>query len=376
MEMIPLVDLEAQYHSLKLEIDAAIADVLATAFFVDGPRVAAFEKKFAQYCQTNFCIGVGNGTDALFIALKALGIGKGDEVITSAFSFIATSEAISMAGARVVFADIDPETYNIDPSRLQEKITPRTKAIIPVHLYGRPAEMDRILQIAKKNSLKVVEDACQAHGAYYKQQPVGSIGDMACFSFYPGKNLGAYGDGGAIVTNDPELATKARMFANHGRIDKYNHEIEGVNSRLDELQAAVLTVKLKHLSEWNEKRRRNARLYHTFLQESSLALPAEAQDSMAVYHLYVVRTRVNRPAMIDFLKAHGISTGIHYPIALPSLLAYRYLQHKPADFSQAEKASAEVISLPMYPELTENQIEYICSKVNHINDELRITNDE
>ncbi len=242
---IPLVDLKTQYVSIKAQVDSAINKVIAETSFINGPVVKDFEDSFAKFCNVNQCVGVGNGTDALFLALKALGIGAKDEVITTALSFIATSEAITMTGAKVVFLDIDPHTYNIDVSKIEQNITHRTKAIIPVHLYGQPADMDPVLELAKKYNLRVVEDAAQAHGATYKGRLIGSIGDVACFSFYPGKNLGAYGDAGAIVTSDPELAKRARMLANHGRIDKYNHEIEGVNSRMDGLQGAILNIKLK-----------------------------------------------------------------------------------------------------------------------------------
>jgi dTDP-4-amino-4,6-dideoxygalactose transaminase len=318
------------------------------------------------------CIGVGNGTDALFIALKTLGIGTGDEVITVANSFIATSEAITQTGARVVFVDINPKTYNIDTSKIEGKITPRTKAIIPVHLYGQPAEMEPILALAKKYALRIVEDAAQAHGAEYKGRRVGSIGDMACFSFYPGKNLGAYGDAGAVVTNDDELALKARMFANHGRIGKYDHEIEGVNSRLDGLQAAILGVKLRYLDEWSEARRKNAYLYNEHLKGTGLITPTEIDDAKPVYHLYVVRVRGDvRPKLQEHLKSKDIATGIHYPIALPNLKAYAHLKHPPEGFPEATKASQNIVSLPMYPELSENQIQFIAEEIREFMQETR-----
>ena len=361
---IPFVDLNAQYSSIKEEIDAAIADVISKTAFIGGPFVKSFESAFAEFCMVKHCIGVGNGTDALFIALKALNIGEGDEVITVANSFIATSEAITMTGAKVVFVDIKPETYNIDVGKIEEKITRNTKAIIPVHLYGQPADMDPILDIAKKYHLYVVEDAAQAHGAVYKGQRIGSIGDMACFSFYPGKNLGAYGDGGAVVTNDENLAIKARMIANHGRIDKYNHEIEGINSRIDGLQAAILEVKLRHLSEWTERRRKNAYLYNDYLKGTKLVTPIEIPDVNAVYHLYVIRIQADiRLKFQDYLKTKGISSGIHYPIALPNLIAYEYLNHSENDFPEATKASLEIVSLPMFPELSKNQIQYISNVI-------------
>jgi len=372
---IPFVDLKAQYKSIKEEIDKAIADVIENTAFIGGPFVKAFEGAFAKFCNVKHCIGVGNGTDALFIALKALGIGPGDEVITVANSFIATSEAITMTGARVAFIDIDPKTYNMDPNKLDDylkkrftsnvsRLTPQPKAIIPVHLFGQPADMDPILEIARKYNLKVIEDAAQAHGATYKGKRIGSIGDMACFSFYPGKNLGAYGDAGAIVTNDDNLALKARMLANHGRVEKYNHEVEGFNSRLDGLQAAILSVKLRHLPEWSDRRRENAYLYNDYLKNTEVVTPVEIDDVKAVYHLYVVRVKDGvRPKLQEYLKSNGISTGIHYPIALPNLKAYSYLNHSEHDFPEATKASKEILSLPMFPELTQDQIRYICETI-------------
>lgn len=357
---IPFVDLKAQYESIKGEIDQAIADVIASSAFVGGQFVKAFESAFAVFCGARHCIGVGNGTDAIFLTLKAMGIERGDEVITAANSFIATSEAITMSGAKVVFVDIRPDTYNIDAHRIEAKITERTKAIIPVHLYGQPAEMHPILEVARKYGLKVIEDAAQAHGACYRNRNVGTIGDAACFSFYPGKNLGAYGDGGAIVTGDEELAARIRMLANHGRVEKYDHRIEGVNSRLDGLQAAILNAKLPRLAAWTEARRRNAYLYNELLGgASNLQIPVETDDVQAVYHLYVVRVRNGkRTRLKHLLKCKGISTGIHYPIALPALSAYSHLGHRDGDFPEAVSASKEILSLPMFPELTEEQIRY------------------
>lgn len=361
---IPFVDLKSQYASIKNEIDTAISEVISNTAFVGGPFLKAFEEEFAAFCRTKYCVGVGNGTDSLFISLKALGIGEGDEVITAANSFVATSEAITMAGARVKFVDIHPETYNIDPARIEEKITPKTKAIIPVHLYGQPADMDPILEIAAKHDLRIVEDAAQAHGADYKGRRIGSIGDAGSFSFYPGKNLGAYGDGGAIVTDNQELAEKAHMFANHGRADKFGHKFEGVNSRLDGLQAAVLSAKLRHLDEWTESRRRNAYLYNEYLADTDLVTPREIDDVRAVYHLYVVRVPKDRRSDLqDFLRSKGVATGIHYPIALPNLKAYEYLNLDPEDFPEATRASHEIVSLPMFPELTEDQIRFTVDRV-------------
>ena len=372
---IPFVDLKSQYESIKSEIDSVVSDVITKSAFIGGSYVKDFESAFAEFCNTKHCIGVGNGTDALCIALKAFDIGDGDEVITVANSFIAKSEAITMTGAKVAFVDIDEKTYNMDPNKLEDYLkkrltpnasrqTPQPKAVIPVHLYGQPADMDPILEIARKHNLKVIEDAAQAHGAIYKDRTIGSIGDMACFSFYPGKNLGAYGDAGAIVTNDDELALKARMIANHGRIAKYDHEIEGVNSRLDGLQAAILEVKLRHLPEWLESRRKNAYLYNKYLEDTDLVLPVEIDNVKAVYHLYVVRVRKElRQKFQDHLKSKGIATGIHYPITLPNLKAYAYLNHNGNDFPEATKASQEIVSLPLFPELEEKQINYIADAI-------------
>ena len=361
---IPFLDLNQQYASIKPEIDEAIQKVVDKCAFVGGPFVEAFEASFAAACGAKHCIGVANGTDALVVTFKALGIGPGDEVIVPANSFIASSESVTMTGARVVFADIDPMTCNIDVTRIESKLTPATRAIVPVHLYGQPADMDAVMEIARRRKLFVIEDAAQAHGAVYKGRTAGSIGDAACFSFYPGKNLGAYGDAGAIVTNDDRLADRARMLANHGRIDKYNHGVEGLNSRLDGLQAAILSVKLRHLPEWTEMRRRNAHRYSELLAGTDVRVPSEADGLKSVYHLYVIRVEAQlRDSLRAFLEQRGIATGIHYPIALPNLLAYAYLNHRPEDFPEATTASGEILSLPMFPELTEAQISYVCESV-------------
>jgi dTDP-4-amino-4,6-dideoxygalactose transaminase len=353
---IPLVDLKVQYESIKRDIDATIASVIAQSSFIGGTFVKKFEDEFARYCGVDHCVGVANGTDALFVALRALGVGPGDEVITVANTFIATAEAIKMAGAQVVFVDINPTTYGIDVERIEEKITSRTKAIIPVHLYGQPADMDPILALARKHGLKVVGDAAQAHGAHYKGRPIAKLADITCFSFYPGKNLGAYGDAGALVTADEQLAAKARMFANHGRAKKYDHDFEGINSRLDGIQAAILSVKLAHLDRWTEGRRSNAYKYNEALQGVKLVTPREMDDVKAVYHLYVVRVpNGDRDRLRDHLKANGVEAGVHYPIALPFLNAYRYLNHVESDFPEALKASGEILSLPMFAELTDEQ---------------------
>jgi dTDP-4-amino-4,6-dideoxygalactose transaminase len=361
---IPFVDLKAQYDSIKADIDRAIASVIQDTAFIGGPYVKAFEDAFAAYCGVSYCVGVANGTDALFVALRTLGIGAGDEVITAANTFIATSEAIKMAGAQVVFVDMDPRTYNIDVRRIEEKITPRTKAIIPVHLYGQPADMDAIRQIATRHKLYVIGDAAQAHGAFYHGQPVAKLADITCYSFYPGKNLGAYGDAGALVTDNQEWAVLARMWANHGRVKKYDHDFEGVNSRLDGLQAAILSAKLPHLESWTEARRRNAALYNTALKGLGVVTPEELADVRAVYHLYVIRIPAERRTKLqDFLSSAGIGVGIHYPIALPLLNAYRHLGFTEADFPESVKASREILSLPMFPELTEEQVATVAARL-------------
>ena len=356
---IPLVDLKVQYHSIKHEIDQVVQDVIDNTAFINGMYVKEFEEAFACAIGVKHCIGVGNGTDALFLALKALEIGSGDEVITAANSFIATPEAITMTGAKVVFVDINPDTYNIDIAGTEAKITSRPKAIIPIHLYGQPADMAQILKMAEKHNIFVIEDAAQAHLAAYNGQIAGGIGNIGCFSFYPGKNLGAYGDAGAVVTNNDELAIKIRMLANHGRVGKYNHEFEGVNSRMDGIQGAVLSVKLRYLSSWTEKRRKAAAFYNELLKEkSNIVTPKEEEYAKHVYHLYVIRIK-ERDKLQKHLKEKGISTGVHYPIALPNLSAYKYLGHKPSDFPIASQYQDEILSLPMYPEIGADQIRYI-----------------
>lgn len=359
---VPFVDLQAQYASIKPAVDAAIGEVLAKSAFINGPFVKTFEEEFARYCGVGHCVGVANGTDAIALALRAIGVGPGDEVITAANSFIASSEAVTMVGARVVFVDIDPWTCNIDVSQIERKVTPKTKAIVPVHLYGQPADMGPIRDIADRHGLRIVGDAAQAHGARYKGQPIATLADLTCYSFYPGKNLGAYGDAGAIVTDNGEWATRARVLANHGRSAKYDHQLEGVNSRLDGLQAAILRVKLEHLEAWTEARRANAVRYSRLLQDLPIGLPQELDDVRAVYHLYVVRVPpARREAIQAALKAAGIETGIHYPIALPYLNAYRHLGHTAGDFPEALRASGEILSLPMFPELSDAQAAHVAS---------------
>lgn len=361
MDKIPLVDLRAQYLSIKSEIDQAMASVIGDSAFIGGKYAAEFEKSFADYLNVRHCIGVGNGTDALFIVIKSLGIGPGDEIITAANTFIATSEAISLAGAKPVFIDCNKETYNIDANLIENAITAKTKAIIPVHLYGQPADMDPILALAGKHNLKIIEDAAQAHGADYKGKKAGTFGSAATFSFYPGKNLGAYGDAGAIVTNDDKLAKKVRMFANHGRQDKYLHEIEGINSRLDGMQAAILSVKLKHLDDWIKRRREIAKRYNEALREI-VETPRALEGASHVYHLYVIRVK-SREKVQQRLLENGISTGIHYPVPLPLQPAYRQLNYQPADFPVASGLAGEILSIPVYESMTDEQVDFVIQKL-------------
>ncbi|HAJ34030.1 MAG TPA: erythromycin biosynthesis sensory transduction protein eryC1 [Candidatus Atribacteria bacterium] len=355
--MIPFVDLKVQYDSIKDEIDDAIQNILNNTSFIMGEELKKFEEEFARFCDVKYAVGVANGSDALILALKACGISKGDEVITVPHTFIATTEAISNVGGKIVFVDIDPKTYTIDISKIEEKITEKTKAIIPVHLYGQPADVEPIMALAKKYNIKIIEDAAQAHGAEYKGEKVGSIGDVGCFSFYPGKNLGAYGDAGMVVTNSEEIAEKIKLQRNHGRITKkYEHDIEGYSSRLDNLQAAILRVKLRHLNKWNDMRRKNAKKYNELLINiGGITTPYEADYAKHVYHLYVIRTE-DRDKLREELKSNGIATGIHYPIPLHLQPAYNYLGYKRGDFPVTEKASQEILSLPMFAELKEKQI--------------------
>lgn len=358
MKNIPLVGLFAQYQEIKTEIDHAIERVVNNTAFVGGPEVRSFEEEFAAYCDVAHCVGVANGTDAIYLALRALGIGKGDEVITVSHTFIATAEGITLTGATPVFIDIKEDTMLMDPDLLETAITPRTKAIIPVHLYGQTCEMDQILEIAKRHKLKVVEDAAQAHGARWKGRRAGSIGDVACFSFYPGKNLGAYGDAGGVVSNNKELIDRIRLIANHGSSDKYTHEIEGVNSRLDGLQAAILRIKLRQLDKWNAQRRAHAAFYNEALLNSRLTPVAVHPDAEPVWHLYVVRV-ADRVELQKRLQEDGIASGIHYPTPLHQQPAYRYLKMAQRSLPVTERVAKEIVSLPMYPELTAPELEAV-----------------
>jgi dTDP-4-amino-4,6-dideoxygalactose transaminase len=355
---IPLVDLKAQYSAIRGEIDAAIARVLQNTSFILGPEVKAFEAAFAAFSGARHAIGISSGTDALHLALRACGVQPGDEVITTPFTFIATAEAITMCGARPVFSDIDPRTGNLDPAALDASITSRTRAIVPVHLYGQPCDIDPILTVAAKRGLRVVEDAAQAHGARYKGRPAGTLADAACFSFYPGKNLGAFGDAGAVTTNSAEIAERIRMLRDHGRRDKYEHLIEGFGNRLDALQAAVLGAKLPHLASWNARRAELAAAYTRALADADLVTPHVPEWADPVWHLYVIQVR-DREAARAALARHGIATGVHYPIPLHLQPAYTHLGYRHGAFPAAEHAAASVLSLPLYPEMPADAVDAV-----------------
>jgi dTDP-4-amino-4,6-dideoxygalactose transaminase len=358
--LIPFLDLKAQYASIKSEIDAAVQGVLNTCQFTLGSDVAAFEEEFVSYCGSKHGVGVNSGTSALHLALLAAGVGRGDEVITVPFTFVASVAAIYYTGAKTVLVDIDPRTYTMDPKRVEAAITSRTKAILPVHLYGLPVEMDPILQIARKHSLIVVEDAAQAHGAEYNGCRVGSLGDMSCFSFYPGKNLGAYGEGGMVVTANPEFARTVRMLRDWGGEKKYEHVLKGYNMRLEGMQGAVLRVKLRHLEAWTEARRAAAARYDALLAGSGILTPYVPSYARHVYHIYAARA-ANRDDLRTRLQARKIQTGIHYPTPVHLLPAYTDLGYKAGDFPHSEKAANEVLSLPMFPELTASMQEKVAS---------------
>jgi dTDP-4-amino-4,6-dideoxygalactose transaminase len=413
---VPFLDLKIQYLAMKDEIHTAIQQVLDATAFAGGPFVAQFEKEFASFCGCGEAIGVGSGTEALWLCLLALGIGPGDEVITVPNSFIATAEAITLCGATPAFVDVDPHTYTLDPNKLEDylkkrytrksqvasrkgskgKAEPTTgngqwvagnpqldgirlspsasnlqpgslpKAVIPVHLFGQPADMDPILEIAKKYNLAVIEDACQAHGALYKGRKAGSLGDAGCFSFYPGKNLGAYGEAGAAVTSDPAMAARMRMIRDHGQSKKYHHELIGWNDRMDGIQGAILSAKLQNLSSWNEARRKNAHLYTKLLGEvDGVVVPEEAPYARHIYHVYAVRVQ-NRDRLMSALGEKGVSCGIHYPIPIHLTEAYKFMGLGKGSFPAAEKCAEEFLSLPMYPELSEEQIEYVCAAIKSL----------
>src|ERR1700677_2950001 len=360
---VPFLDLTAHHQPIREQLDAAIRDVIDSNAFAGGPFVAAFEREFAQYCGSSFGIGVGNGTDALWLSLLALGVGPGDEVITVPSTFMATAEAISFCGARPKFVDIDEQTYTLDAGLLESAITPRTKAIIPVHLFGQCADMDPIIEIASRHGIPVVEDACQAHGALYKGGKAGALGATGCFSFYPGKNLGALGEAGAIVTNDKELAGKIQVLRDHGQHRKYHHSCVGWNARMDGIQGAVLSVKLKQLDVCNVRRHSHGLLYDQLLGDAEeIITPFEAPHNRHVYHVYAVRVK-NRDAIMQALGEKGISCAIHYPIPVHLQEAYQFLGHKEGSFPVAERCAEEFLSLPMYPELTKGQIHAVAQEL-------------
>ena len=361
---IPLVDLKAQYSSIKEEIERAIQKVIESRQFILGEEVEALEKEITPFLGVKHAIGVASGTEALLIALLACGVGPGDEVITTPFTFIATAEAITQCGATLVFVDIDPRTYNIDFSKIEPAITKRTKAILPVHLYGQPADMDSILELARKYGLKVIEDCAQAFGAGYKGKKVGSMGDAGCLSFFPSKVLGAYGDGGMVITNAPEIAEKVNMLRNHGSKQKYYYLIPGFNSRLDELQAAILRVKLRHIEKWISERRHKAALYVKLLREvEGVETPYEAPWGFHMFNYYTIRVRNGRGELQKSLASHGIATAVYYPLSLHLQEVYTSLGYKPGDFPWSEQAQEQVLSLPIYPELEEKQVEEIAKVI-------------
>jgi dTDP-4-amino-4,6-dideoxygalactose transaminase len=359
---VPYLDLKAQYQSIKPEIDAAIARVLDSCQFVLGAEVAGFEQEFAAYSGTAECIALNSGTSALHLALLAAGVGPGDEVITVPFTFVASVAAVTYTGARPVLVDIDPRSFTLDPSTIEAAITPRTKAILPVHLYGQPADMDPIMEIARRHGLVVIEDAAQAHGAKYKGRPVGSIGDMACFSFYPGKNLGAYGEGGAVTTSNPEYAHTVRMLRDWGQDRKYHHVLRGFNYRMEGFQGAILRVKLRHLERWTEARRAVVQQYNDLLADSGVETPAEMPWARHVYHVYTLRSD-DRDGLQAALQADGIQTGIHYPVPVHLQPAYADLGYGRGAFPGSEAAAEQVLSLPLYPELSSQAIAEVAGAV-------------
>lgn len=358
---VNFVDLKAQYQTIKPEVDAAIQGVLDSCAFVNA---RGFEAEFAAYCERKHCVGVGNGTDALFMAMKALGLGPGDEVITAANTFIATAEGIGWTGATPVFVDCDPVSYNLDPTKIEAAITDKTKAIVPVHLYGQPADMDPIMAIAEKHGLKVIEDCAQSHGATYKGRKAGTFGDAACYSFYPGKNLGAYGDAGAVTTDDEELATWVRQLGDHGSKVKYQHDFEGQNSRMDGIQGAVLSVKLKHLDKWTDRRIEVARIYSEGLKDLCVT-PVTAPDVRHVFHLYVIQVN-NREELMAALQEQGIASGIHYPVPLPVTPAYASLGYKAEEFPVACGIAGKIVSLPMHGDLTDEDVKLVIDAVKMV----------
>ena len=364
---VPFVDLKMQYAVIKEEILTEINDVLDNTAYICGKKAKKFEEDFAKMHDVKHAIGLSTGTDALHVALWAIGIKPGDEVIVPVNTYIATSESVSLCGAKPVFVDHDEKTYNIDVNKIEAAITKNTKAIIPVHLYGQPAEMDAIMDIAKKHNLYVIEDCSQAHLAAYKGKKIGGFGIIGTFSFYPGKNLGAYGEGGGVTTNDDTLYRNMYLFRQHGSIEKYVHEIEGHNYRLEEIQAGVLNVKMKYIEKWTESRRSNAKLYSKTLASMNIpevVTPYHPEHVNPVYHLYIIRAK-NRDGLMKYLNDKGVQTGLHYPMPLHRQKAYSYLNYKNGDFPVAEKGCSEILSIPMFPEMTEEQVNYVCSTIKN-----------
>ena len=365
-KVVPMVDLHAQYLKIRKDIDRAISSVIKDSAFIGGKYVTKFEQELADFLDAKYTVGLNSGTDALYLSLWALGIKDGDEVITSSFSFFATAEVIAKLGAKPVFVDIDPVTFNIDPAKIEKKISQKTKAIVPVHLFGQPADMKPIMVLAEKYKLFVVEDACQATGSTYKSDNIGTIGDAGCFSFFPSKNLGAYGDGGAVVTNNASLAENIKKLRNHGSLIKYQNEEIVVNSRLDGLQAAILSTKMKHLRKWNLSRFKIAKTYNRLLKSiPDIILPqTSTENCIPVFHQYTIRVKNGRRDRLkDYLQSKGISTMIYYPIPIHLLQAMKYLGYKNSSLPETELASQEVLSLPVYPEITEKKIEFICRSI-------------
>lgn len=362
---IPLLDLKAQYLTIKPEIDAAVLNVLDSAKFILGPEMKALEAEIAAYCGVKEAVAVGNGTDALVLVLKGLGVGPGDEVITSPFTFFASAETIAQVGATPVFVDVDPVTLNMDLNKLEDKVTPRTKAIIPVHIFGQMVDMDRVMEIAARHDLKVIEDSAQAIGAEYRGKKAASVGHAGTFSFFPTKNLGAYGDAGMIVTDDEHLAAHLRMLRFHGCKTKYYHDEIGFNSRMDEMQAAILRVKFKYIDQWNEARRAKAKVYDELLANLPMTIPGVDSNGTPVYHLYVLRTE-KRDQIMEALKNAGIASAIYYPVPLHLQRAFRDLGYKEGDFPVAEKACQDAVAIPCYPELTEEQQKEIANVIKGI----------
>ncbi len=362
--MIPMVDLKRQYHNLKADIDAAIQGVLDNAQFILGPNVAELEKEIAAYHGLSHAIGVASGTDALLLSLRACGIGAGDEVITTPFTFIATADVISLLHAIPVFADIVTDTFNIDSGKVEEKITSKTKAIIPVHLFGHPADMDPICALAAKYNIRVIEDCAQAFGATYKGKKVGTRGDCGCFSFFPSKNLAGYGDGGMIITGNKDMAKNLRLLRNHGSVVKYHHTTLGYNSRLDEIQAAIIRVKMKKIEEFNDKRRINADIYRTLIKRDDITLPIELPGCRHVYHQFTIRSK-NRDGIMKTLQNENVSSAIYYPVPLHRQEVFTRRNISAENLTNSEICAREVLSLPMFPELKKEEIEHVSNVINH-----------